>query len=397
MIRPIARPVMRPIASAIANAIHRMTPADLFQDGTIGVWYDPSDFSTLYQDAAGTTPFTALEQSVGLVVDKRWGGARGDEIANAGTASGWSIADARFTYASGSVSWAGGGGANASTSKVYLDSSYLSKFIELRFTVTGYSGSGNCGIDSGALSTGPDGGLPFVETRITANGEYRFFGYWRGGGSVDGRTIPILGRGTNSFTITNISVRELPGNHAYQTTSGARLTLKGTPNYVNFDGLDDHMLIASGGGGTAGFFLSVGIVAPTAGTVRTILSDRGTNTGYKVWLAADNTINFSAGNGTAHTTITSAALTAASKYAIQAWHDGTNLNLSINGVAVTPVAFATATAGSSSMTLGKSNTAASEYWSGRMYAPVYTRNKAPSAQQRQGVYQWLLTKMGGLA
>lgn len=34
------------------------------------VWYDPSDFSTLFTDSAGATPVTALEQPVGLMKDK---------------------------------------------------------------------------------------------------------------------------------------------------------------------------------------------------------------------------------------------------------------------------------------------------------------------------------------
>ena len=35
-----------------------------------GCWLDASDLSTMYQDAAGTTPVTAMEQPVGLWLDK---------------------------------------------------------------------------------------------------------------------------------------------------------------------------------------------------------------------------------------------------------------------------------------------------------------------------------------
>jgi len=34
------------------------------------VWYDPSDYSTMFQDAAGTVPVTAVEQQVGRMLDK---------------------------------------------------------------------------------------------------------------------------------------------------------------------------------------------------------------------------------------------------------------------------------------------------------------------------------------
>jgi hypothetical protein len=42
----------------------------LFANSEPGVWYDPSDMSTLFQDSAGTTPVTAVEQPVGLMLDK---------------------------------------------------------------------------------------------------------------------------------------------------------------------------------------------------------------------------------------------------------------------------------------------------------------------------------------
>lgn len=51
------------------------TPADLFALAQPGIFLDGSDNSVMWQDAAGTTPVTALGQSVGLVLDKRlWGG-----------------------------------------------------------------------------------------------------------------------------------------------------------------------------------------------------------------------------------------------------------------------------------------------------------------------------------
>lgn len=46
------------------------SPLNLFANGEQGVWYDPSDFSTMFQDSAGTTPVTAVEQPVGKILDK---------------------------------------------------------------------------------------------------------------------------------------------------------------------------------------------------------------------------------------------------------------------------------------------------------------------------------------
>ena len=48
----------------------QFSPLSLFAAGEQGAWYDPSDFSTMFQDSAGTTPVTAVEQPVGLIRDK---------------------------------------------------------------------------------------------------------------------------------------------------------------------------------------------------------------------------------------------------------------------------------------------------------------------------------------
>ena len=45
-------------------------PASLFAGGEPGVWFDPSDLTTLFQDSAGTTPVTAAGQPVGRMLDK---------------------------------------------------------------------------------------------------------------------------------------------------------------------------------------------------------------------------------------------------------------------------------------------------------------------------------------
>ena len=42
----------------------------LFSNGEQGFFYDPNDLSTMFQDAAGTVPVTAVGQPVGLIRDK---------------------------------------------------------------------------------------------------------------------------------------------------------------------------------------------------------------------------------------------------------------------------------------------------------------------------------------
>lgn len=46
------------------------SPADLFANDEEGVWFDPSDLSTMFQDSTGTIPVTADGQPVNLILDK---------------------------------------------------------------------------------------------------------------------------------------------------------------------------------------------------------------------------------------------------------------------------------------------------------------------------------------
>lgn len=43
---------------------------ELFENNEQGVWFDPNDLTTLFQDQAGITPVTAVGQVVGLMLDK---------------------------------------------------------------------------------------------------------------------------------------------------------------------------------------------------------------------------------------------------------------------------------------------------------------------------------------
>lgn len=58
------------ILSPFGRRLGGFSPAALFASGEQGFWYDPSDFSTLFQDSAGTIPVTDVEQPVGKISDK---------------------------------------------------------------------------------------------------------------------------------------------------------------------------------------------------------------------------------------------------------------------------------------------------------------------------------------
>lgn len=60
----------RGLYGSVAALGGSFTPLSLFSAGEQGFWYDPSDFSTLFQDTAGTVPVTAVGQSVARINDK---------------------------------------------------------------------------------------------------------------------------------------------------------------------------------------------------------------------------------------------------------------------------------------------------------------------------------------
>lgn len=65
------------IKSAFLNGVKVFgvfDPLSLFDSGKQGVWYDPSDKSTLFQDVAGTIPVTAHGDPVALMRDKSGNG-----------------------------------------------------------------------------------------------------------------------------------------------------------------------------------------------------------------------------------------------------------------------------------------------------------------------------------
>jgi len=71
MLYPVLQDPLRPVVGSLFDRpvgvnIRQM----LFGAGEQGGWYDVADMSTLFQDAAGTTPVTAVEQPVGRILDK---------------------------------------------------------------------------------------------------------------------------------------------------------------------------------------------------------------------------------------------------------------------------------------------------------------------------------------
>lgn len=234
------------------GARHRRqgTPSGLFFAGEQGVWYDPSDLSTLFQDAAGTTPVTAVEQPVGLMLDKSRGLVLGPELVTNGgfdtNIAGWTprASGTTLSWVSGQLRINSGAGSFSSASQVlsltvgrtYLVTAQIS--TENSATRTKISIVNNAAtvvlVNSAETTSTLPTNVRLVFTATETNSRIDFY---RNSAS-----------NTHAVFADNISVRELPGNHATQTTSTSRPVLKqdaGGQYYLKFDGVDDGMVTNS--------------------------------------------------------------------------------------------------------------------------------------------------------
>lgn len=180
------------------------TPAALFATGVNGAWYDPSDFSTLFQDAAGTTPVTAVGQPVGLMLDKSKGLVLGSELIPSTISSisgaGWTTNGTSITATS----------STASGTIALTTSTSTTKFYQVTFTASALSGATSYMVFSS--------GVAALTKRINAAKTYSFI--VPGQGTAAFEIAPYEGTAF-SVTISNISVRELPGNHAFNSSGNS--------------------------------------------------------------------------------------------------------------------------------------------------------------------------------
>ena len=215
----------------------RFNPQTLFSAGQQGAFYDPSDLTTLFQDSAGITPVTAAGQTVGLMLDKSKGLVLGSELVTNGNFSagstGWTVVPSWAITSQQAV-------ATATSSSLYGGSvtSVSGRWYRVEFDVVSYT-SGDLYITVG----GNYSGNPMLTGSAMAAGRKTMYIL---GGANTTRGVEFYG-GTITCTIDNISVRELAGNHAYQSTSASRPLLQQASglSYLDFDGSNDSLLTSS--------------------------------------------------------------------------------------------------------------------------------------------------------
>lgn len=208
------------------------SPSSLFALAEPGVWYDPSDLTTLFQDTAGTMPVTAAGQPVALALDKSRGLVLGSELATGwlDSASGWTL-DAGWSVASGALS--GGAGVNGAFASRPL-TTVVGRWYRIDITVASLSGGLQFSVRQGTI-TGTQ-----LASRDIANttGSYSLLF-----SAATTTSVVRFGDFLSSVLISSLSIRELPGFHATQATTASRPTyqvVSGRP-CLSFDGVDDFL------------------------------------------------------------------------------------------------------------------------------------------------------------
>lgn len=203
----------------------------LFANSEQGFAYDPNDLTTMFQDAAGTVPVTGAGQPVSLMLDKSKGLALGTNAVLNGD------------FSQGGTSWGVLGGVTFSGGKAVYDglnnpSIYqsvpnieLGAFYKVRFTISNLvKGALAVRIGTGAFTFG-----------FNQNKTYEVILPAIGSGLLQ---FPTAGSGA-VLELSDISVKKLSGNHAYQTVSASRPILQRNATtgvyYLEFDGVDDSL------------------------------------------------------------------------------------------------------------------------------------------------------------
>lgn len=217
--RDVARDSLREtIRDVLASSGFR--PSRLFSSGEQGAWYDPSDYATMFVDSAGTTPVTGVEQSVGLILDKSKGLVLGSEMAPLPldfTAAQWTTAGTVASRTANSFTVTAGSGAGMRDltlltvgKRYYVSVSYSKTNGTVLFAIQGASGP-----YSGLSSTASSGVLS---------------GYF----TADQAAFYLRLDNNDTVTVTAVSVRELPGNHASQSTTASKPTLRSRYNLLTY-------------------------------------------------------------------------------------------------------------------------------------------------------------------
>ncbi len=184
-------------------------PESLFYAGEVGQ-FSEVDPMYLFQDTVGTQPVTAPGQSVALWLDKSKGLALGPEWVTNGdfsTDTAWTKG-AGWTISGGAASFSNVSGSTLSQTGFSLPAGST---FEIRFNLTQVSGSGLIIQFSG-------GGGADQSSTVSGSGSKRLLLT----ASINRTTFAFSALGGSVFSVDDVSIKLLPGNHDTQPTVGSR-------------------------------------------------------------------------------------------------------------------------------------------------------------------------------
>ena len=383
----------------------------LFAAGEKGVFYDFSDFSTMFQDSAGTTPVTAVEQPVGKILDKSGNGNHATQA----TSTARPVLRARYNLlkyseAFDNAAWTKQAGTVVTANQATAPDGTL--------TADKVVGNGANGVHAAGIAVSTTSqNTKSVYIKGISGGEVVLL---KDTSQTIGTTVCNLTTEWQRFTLSEVQtaggaglwIDDIPAggiyiwgaqlNYGPTATSYQRIAAATDYDTVGFlqaadlDGVDDFSTQSAGGGSTTGFFLCAGIKPEGgAGAVRVLWSDAGTNTGYIVRLNASNQLELAAGNATAYTTIaTVAKLYVGTAYVVTVWDDGTNLNVQVNNNAVASAARPVVAAGTATASIGSDNGAATGWFNGLIYSLIQVKNDAGTDAERASAKSYVASKSG---
>ena len=221
----------------------------LFASRAGGMW-DFGDTATLFQDSQGTAPVTAVTQPIGMVLDKSQGLILGSELVTNGDFSGGTTG---WVPRAGAATHAVVGGEMEVTAINTSDQVTEQSFSVVpgrTYKVTGTMRAAGTNSVANSARISILGASVFSLAQVSANGVQTPFSLFATANSstfqvqLSVASLGAWGAIGDKAYFDNISIKEIPGNHATQPTAGSRPLYQVVGGYgcAQFDATNDALL-----------------------------------------------------------------------------------------------------------------------------------------------------------